>query len=125
MPTGTNGTRIGTGHLYFQLERTGVQKKFCSKPYTPERVLALALSHERGLADQQSLSSCAMGLAIPTLGGGRKTPKEVHKMQFVRYSQIVRPRGRDNIHPETKANPVAIVVGPLNRVTKTGVPPRQ
>ncbi len=50
-----------------------LQKKFCSKPYTPEKVLQLALSHERGLADQQSLNSCSMGLALPTLGNTEKS----------------------------------------------------
>ncbi len=48
-----------------------LQQKFCSKPYSPDRVLALALARERGLADQTSLNACAMGVALPTLG-----PKE-------------------------------------------------
>ena len=33
-----------------------LQKKFRSKPYTPERVFAVVSSRERGLADQQSLN---------------------------------------------------------------------
>ena len=45
-----------------------LQQKFCKKLIAPERVLALAIDYERGIEDQKSLTSCSLGLALPTLG---------------------------------------------------------
>ena len=45
-----------------------LQQKFCKKLIAPDRMLALAIEYERGIEDQKSLTSCSLGLALPTLG---------------------------------------------------------
>ena len=90
-----------------------LQQKFCSKPYTPETVQVLALSHERGLEDQKLLNSCSMGLALPTLGPTEKKPEAPNFESICAVHNTPDSRGPRQVPSNNRCKPCRNWGGPF------------
>ena len=98
------------------------QQKFCKKLIDPDRVLALAIEYERGIEDQKSLSSCSLGLALPTIGSNPPTERRSLRPRRCALSNrmcTVESAPLVQLLPSPRAaNCVATVVAPLIRDTR-------
>ena len=95
-----------------------LQQKFCSKPYSPDRVLSLALAHDRGLADQKSLNSCAMGLALSTLGPKDTKTDASSSDTICAVQHSSDPRDHDKFPQTVEVSLAETVVGLSNLATR-------
>ncbi len=105
-----------------------LQQKFCKKLIDPDRVLDLAIENERGIEDQKSLSSCSLGLALPTIGShppteppaSKSTPEAVCAVQSNVHCRVGPSRSASSF--SSRGQPCRNCGGPFNPGHQTSCP---